>query len=184
LSKSHFFIVSVELSLLNFVWYLVGTTPQKIFINFLINIMKKIYFFLSVLLSVITLTTKAQLAGNFNVPGNFPSIAAAISALNTQGVSGPANILISTGYSELAPLGGFSLTATGTSVNPITFQKSGTGNNPLLYAYTGGTATPASTTQDGIWRFIGSDYITIDGINLVDTNSFNPATMEFGYGFF
>src|SRR6185369_7357577 len=76
------------------------------------------------------------------------------------------------------------LTATGTSVNPITFQKNGIGANPLLTAYGGGTATALDLAQDGIWRFVGCDYITIDGIDLVDPNTSNPSTMEFGYCFY
>lgn len=61
-------------------------------------------------------------------------------------------------------------------------MKSGAGVNPLITAYTGGTSlTPI---QDGIWRFIGSDYITVDGIDLVDPNTANPDYMEFGYGSF
>jgi hypothetical protein len=35
-----------------------------------------------------------------------------------------------------------------------------------------------------VWWLIGSDYITIDGIDIVDQNTSNPATMEFGYGLY
>lgn len=31
---------------------------------------------------------------------------------------------------------------------------------------------------------VGSDYVTIDGIDLYDPNTTNPATMEYGYGMF
>src|SRR5690606_30705076 len=37
---------------------------------------------------------------------------------------------------------------------------------------------------DGVWWFIGADYITIDGIDIVDPNTNSPATMEFGYGLY
>jgi hypothetical protein len=127
---------------------------------------------------------KAQLSGPYSVPGSYTSVAAAITDLNTQGVSGPVTINIAAGYTETAPLGGFTLTATGTLANPITFQKSGTGANPLITAATGGTSVPNSVTQDGIWSLIGSDYITIDAIDLLDPNTTNPSTMEYGYGLF
>ena len=128
--------------------------------------------------------TRAQLSGVYSVPGSYTSVAAAINDLNTQGVSGPVSINIAAGYTEIAPLGGYTLTATGTLANPITFQKSGAGLNPLITAYTGGLGLPNTTSQDGIWRFIGSDYITINGIDLVDLNATSPDYMEFGYGFF
>jgi hypothetical protein len=127
----------------------------------------------------------AQLSGSYAVPATYTSIAAAINDLNTNGVSGAVTINISAGYTETAPVGGFVLNAIvgASSVNQITFQKSGVGANPLITAFTG-TAIPSSATQDGVWWFIGSDYITIDGIDIVDPNTTNPATMEFGYGFY
>jgi len=146
--------------------------------------MKKIILLLSVLTLAFGSHLKAQIAGTFSVPATYTSIAAAINDLNAQGVNGPVTILVDAGYTETAPLGGFTFTATGTLANPITFQKNGVGSNPQIMAYTGGTATPASAIQDGVWKFIGSDYITIDGIDIFDQNNTNPGTMEYGYGFF
>ncbi|PBQ30841.1 hypothetical protein CNR22_03310 [Sphingobacteriaceae bacterium] len=127
----------------------------------------------------------SQLSGTYAIPGTYTSIAAAISDLNSLGVSGPVIMNISAGYTETVVTGGFTLNAiTGaSSANTITFQKSGAGANPLVYAYTG-TATPSSAAQDGVWRFAGSDYVTIDGLDITDLNTTNPGTMEFGYGFF
>ncbi len=126
----------------------------------------------------------AQLAGSYTVPGSFSSLASAVSSLNAGGTTGPVTIHVLAGYTETVSALGLSMTATGTSTSPIVFMRSGSGANPVLYAYTGGSATASSAEQDGIWRFIGSDYITIDGIDLVDPNTTNPETMEFGYGFF
>ncbi len=126
----------------------------------------------------------SQLSGSYNVPINYSSLAAAINALNTQGVSGPVFINIAAGYTETAPVGGYALTATGTSVNPITFRKVGIGANPLITAFAGGLGTPSSAIQDGIWRLVGSDFITIDEIDLTDPNLTNPASMEYGFGLF
>jgi hypothetical protein len=126
---------------------------------------------------------RSQMSGVYTVPGSFSSIAAAITSLNAVGISGAVTINIAAGYTETAPAGGYSLTATGTSVNPVVFQKSGAGANPLITAFAG-TSTPATAVQDGIWRLIGSDFITIDGISITDPNTTNPATMEYGYGLF
>ncbi len=137
---------------------------------------------------VLTLTSRhqlySQLNGTYNIPVDYPNLASAISALNTLGVNGPVVITINAGYTETAPVGGYTLTASGTSVNTITFQRIGIGNNPLITAYAGGTRTPGTAVQDGIWHIIGSDYITINGIDLQDFNGANPATMEYGFGFF
>lgn len=126
------------------------------------------------------------MSGTYAVPGTITSLAAAINSLNTLGVNGPVTIAVAAGYTETAVTGGFTLSAVpgASSLNTIVFQKSGTGANPIIFAYTGGTATPASAIQDGIWRFSGADFITVDGIDLSDPNTSNPSTMEFGFGFF
>lgn len=139
---------------------------------------------IAILLSILGFVQlRAQLSGTITVPGTYTSLAAALNAINTQGVNGPLFVQLAAGYTETAPVGGFSLNATGTSTAPIIFEKSGAGSNPLLTAFTG-TATPASAVQDGIWRFIGSDYVTVNGIDLADPNTTNPGTMEYGFGFF
>lgn len=129
-------------------------------------------------------STFSQLSGTFSIPGSYPTLFAAITDLNLQGVNGPVVMDVLAGHTETVPVGGFTLTATGTSANTILFRKSGVGTNPLLTAYPGGTRTPGSASQDGIWSFVGCDYITIDGIDLFDPNASNPATMEYGFGFF
>ncbi len=138
----------------------------------------------SVLFWILTFNVSAQISGTLQVPSTYTSLATVISALNQQGVSGPVIVSVAAGYTETVPSGGFSLTATGTVSAPVIFQKSGSGPNPKIYAYAGGSGTPGSTNQDGIWRFIGSDFITVDGFELIDTNTIHPRTMEFGFGFF
>jgi hypothetical protein len=128
----------------------------------------------------------AQVTGTKTIPGNYATIAAAIADVNANGVGGGGvTFNVAAGYTETITTT-LSLTATGTLANPIVFQKSGTGVNPLITAYTGGSGTPAKAIQDGIWNLIGSDYVTIDGINLAENaaNTTNPATMEYGYGLY
>jgi hypothetical protein len=153
-----------------------------------INLMKK---FLLGLLPVLMFTgiTFGQLSGDKYIGTTTPtpdyaSIALAIADLNTLGVTGSGvTFNVAAGYTETitAPI---SVTATGVSGVQIIFQKYGSGANPLITAYGGGTGTPGTAVQDGIWNFVGSDYVTIDGINLYDPNIANPATMEYGYAMF
>ncbi len=145
----------------------------------------KTYFKIILFLSITSISATAQLGGVFNIPTNFPTIAAAITSLNTLGVAAPVTINIAAGYTETAVPGGYKLfNVTGASAtNQITFRKNGSGANPLIYAYTG-TATPTSAVQDGVWWLIGADYITIDGIDIVDPNTSGNAMMEFGFGLF
>lgn len=126
----------------------------------------------------------AQLSGTVSIPTDYASIAAFVTDLNTQGV-GPGGITLDVpaGYTEVAPATGIQLTAFGTLGNPIIIQKSGAGANPVITAGLG-TATPASAVQDGVFALVGSDYVTIDGIDINDPNTTNPASMEWGYGFF
>ncbi len=128
--------------------------------------------------------------GTYVIPGTacneFPTIAEAVIYMNTYGIGGAVTFDVTAGHTETAnPLtNGIVMTATGTVTNTITFQKSGAGANPRVTAFGGGTATPASATPNGIWSLVGSDYVTIDAIDLQDNNTVNPAAMEFGYGLF
>jgi hypothetical protein len=144
--------------------------------------MKRLTTLLCVLLCTLT-STYAQLTGTKTIPGDYATVVAAVTDLNAQGVgSGGVTFNIAAGYTETLS-GTIVLTATGTSANPIIFQKSGAGANPVITAHVG-TSTPGSATPDGIWALVGSDYVTIDGINLTDPNAANPATMEYGFGLF
>jgi trimeric autotransporter adhesin len=130
-------------------------------------------------------TANAQLTGIKTIPGDYATIAAAVNDLNTQGVgAGGVTFNIAAGYSENLA-GKIILTATGTAANPIVFQKSGAGLNPVLNAYVGTVATP-SVVADGFFVLAGSDYVTIDGINLAESaaNLTTTTVMEFGYGLF
>ncbi len=112
--------------------------------------------------------------------GDYPTLAAAITDLNTNGVgAGGVTFNITSGHTETfsSPTAGL-ITATGTASNPIIFQKSGAGANPLITAGTG-----TSTTTDGIIKIAGGDYITFDGVDLAENVvNINPTQqMEWGY---
>ena len=132
----------------------------------------------------------AQVSGTKTIPIDYPTLAAAVTDLNTNGVgAGGATITFSGAYAETAPTGGFALGSTTlnaslSSSNPLLIQK-GAGTVTLT-SYTGGSATPASASPDGIFRLAGCDWVTIDGIDLVENvaNTTNPSTMEYGYALF
>ena len=124
-----------------------------------------------------------QLTGNKAIPGTPPTgyatIAAAVADLNTQGVgTGGVTFNVAAGYTEniTAPL---QITATGTAANPIVFQKSGAGGNPVVTRTDAGSSTTSTFggLGDAIVRLDGTDYITFDAINVTATNS----TIEYGY---
>ena len=97
--------------------------------------------------------------------------------MNTLGVCGtsPVTFNVAAGYTETAA--NLILTTSGTAAGPIIFQKSGAGANPLI------TAGVGVGTLDGIILFSGTDYITFDGINMLDptTNTTTTTQMEWGY---
>jgi hypothetical protein len=119
----------------------------------------------------------ALISGTKSVPTDYATIAAAVTALNNGVIgSGGVTVNVAAGYTETGA--NIVLTATGSSSDPITFQKFGTGSNPLVTAAVG-----TSTTVDGIFKIAGGDYITFDGIDILDPVSNTTATqrMEWGY---
>ena len=125
---------------------------------------------------------QAQLSGSKTIPGDYPTVAAAITALNTQGVgTGGVTFNIAAGYAETlgSPTAG-AITATGTAAAPIVFQKSGSGANPLISAGVG------TGTQDAVISLAGTDYATFTNIDVAETstNTTTATQMEFGYALF
>ncbi len=131
-------------------------------------------------------TFKAQLTGVKTIPGDYATISAFVADANSVGIgAGGVVVNVAGGHTETSTAV-IALTATGTAANPIVIQKSGAGANPIVTSYIGGTGTPGSATQDGVFALVGSDYVTIDGIDLVENaaNTSNPSTMEYGFGMF
>jgi hypothetical protein len=109
-------------------------------------------------------------AGNYPIPtGCFTTVAAAVSYINTNGISGAVQFDVAAGYAETAPVGGFNITATGTSTNTIIFKKDGSGVNPTITA----PAQTGGSLIDGIIKIIGGDFITINGFTLLE-RTFTP----------
>ncbi len=123
---------------------------------------------LLLLLSVIGFSGKisAQLTGIKLIPGDYPTLATAITDLNTVGV-GPGGVFFIhlAGFPETAPAGGYQITTnTSSAANPVVI--SGSGNTITA----SGSLTPGAL-NDGIFKIIGSDYIGIQGYIMQE----NPA---------
>lgn len=152
--------------------------------RYLSRIVRTALLFVSIVLS--TTNLKAQLSGSKSIPADYATIAAFVTDVNAQGVgAGGVTLNVPAGHTEIST-GVIALTATGTMANPIIIQKTGVGANPIITSYTGGVGTPSTAVQDGIFALVGSDYVLIDGVDLVENaaNTTNPSTMEYGYGFF
>lgn len=121
----------------------------------------------------------SALSGNYLIPGDYATIAAAFADINARGVNGssPVTFTVADGYTETAV--NLQLNRGGTQTGPIIFKKAGAGprTNPLITAGTG------TGTTDGIIKLVGASYVTIDGIDLQEdpANVTTTTQMEWGY---
>lgn len=134
------------------------------------------------LLMVTGLTNQAsaQLTGIKTIPGDYATVAAAVADLNVSGVgTGGVTFNVAAGYTEniTAPI---TITTAGAVGNPIVFQKSGVGANPIITRTDAGTNTTSSlgALGDAVIRIDGTDNLTIDGIDVSAT------AQGIEYGFF
>ncbi len=131
-----------------------------------------------------------------NVGDDYSTVAAAVAALNSQGVTAPGVTFSIDPYLFWGmPLSSSETLNTVLSINfPLAVPHS-TANAPIVFQNTTGLAytivapdngsvgnTPSSATQDGIWNLQGSSYVTIDGFTLVE-NSSNSGNGLMEYGF-
>ena len=103
--------------------------------------------------------------------GNYSTLTAAVLDLNANGVgSGGVTFNMDAGMTltENCPR----ISASGTSGNPILFQRSGTGANPV-YKPTGGVGL-----TDAGFCIYGGDYITVDGLDITIASG---SALEYGY---
>lgn len=108
---------------------------------------------------------------------NFTSFGQLFNFLNTCGVSDAVIVNVAAGqvFEISAPL--VALTATGTSTNTITIQKSGSGANPKIVAANG------IGTVDAIIDIFGGSYISFDGIDVEDSPLNANTTTQYEYGY-
>ena len=143
---------------------------------------------ISLISTPVTPITPSPTIGTFTIDNtlptsgsNFNSFTDAINWLNLvysscPGITNPIIFNVTAGqtFSELPP----AITASGTASNTITFQKSGTGANPIVIGTNG-----ISTTNDGVLVVSGGDYFTFNGIDVQDNpaNTTTTTQMEYGY---
>jgi hypothetical protein len=149
--------------------------------------MKKLFTLFGIALCFLFLgnsSSYGQLSGNIYIPSGSPSyatIAAAIAALNSQGVgTGGVTFNIVADYTENVT-DSLIITATGTADRPIVFQKDPetVGANPLVTRTNAGihATTTIGARGDAIIIIEGSDYVTFDGIDVTASNQ----GIEYGY---
>ncbi|HLO54419.1 MAG TPA: hypothetical protein VK169_09030 [Saprospiraceae bacterium] len=98
----------------------------------------------------------------------YATLATAVSAVNGGTHTGTIVCTVNDGYTETAPTGGFSITATGTVSNTITFTRSNSGGSrPVFTAFLN---PPAGQRNDAVFKIIGGDYITIDGFAIQENS--------------
>ena len=159
--------------------------------KFKLNICMKATIF-SLFLLAISISCTAQLSGTYTIPGSYASIASAVTTLNAVGVSGNVIFDIAAGHTENAPVGGIVLQYAvsvfvanqSNAGQTVIFQKSGAGANPIINAFTGTQPSNDITSLDGIFKIVGVDYVTINGVDLSEIagNASEPNYMEMGYG--
>src|SRR5439155_11020729 len=108
--------------------------------------------------TTITNLSGALAGGTYTIPSTCgcSSINNAVTYINTNGLAGAVTFNVTAGYIETAPSGGIVINQCAlssglksNSTRTVTFQKSGSGNNPKINAYTG-----TSTTVDGIVKIV------------------------------
>ncbi len=105
---------------------------------------------------------------------NFTTFAAAITALNANGIgSGGVTFNVADGatFSET----GQTITVTGTASNPIVFQQSGSGTRPIV------NFTGTSGSSDFAFKLAASDYITFKGLDIRDAGTTSSNYVEYGF---
>lgn len=127
---------------------------------------------LGAMLAVWAVPANAQLTGTRNVPGDYPTLEAALTDLNTVGV-GPGGVTINlvAGNPQTAPAGGYVVNlaaSNATAANPITLV--GNGNT-----VTAPTTHVVGALNDAIFKIIGEDHVTIDDF-VMRENAANTAT--------
>ncbi|MDD2982949.1 MAG: hypothetical protein PHQ74_06145 [Crocinitomicaceae bacterium] len=89
---------------------------------------------------------------------SYPSLDAAISALNAATITSPVVITMNSGATETAPAGGLVITQSGTATFPITIEGF---SNLSRNVITASTAQVSGSVTDAVFKLVGADYLTI-----------------------
>ncbi len=128
--------------------------------------------FLLIILGLASTAAAQQMTGTLNIPGDYASLAAAVTDLNVRGVA-PGGVVLNlvAGNPQTAPAGGYVVGGSGsavlTSAN-ATAQVTIQGNGNTITAY---TPQVSGTLTDAIFKLVGADWVTITGFTMQE----NPA---------
>ncbi|MEJ5302013.1 MAG: fibronectin type III domain-containing protein [Bacteroidales bacterium] len=137
-------------------------------------------------------TIRAPLAGTYTIDNtnptnvnsggtNYNNFEDALDDLNTLGHSAAVTFNVYAGqtFNKIIPTGStyayYIMDYIGSSAAPVTFQKFGPGANPAL------NITGTSSTADIGMYLYGCDYVTFDGIDILDAGSSSSDYLERGY---
>ncbi|MBW6460133.1 MAG: right-handed parallel beta-helix repeat-containing protein [Bacteroidales bacterium] len=134
-------------------------------------------------------TIRAPLAGTYTIDNtnptsgtNYNNFTDALNDLNNIGHSAAVTFDVSAGqtFSKTVPASPnnyayYIMNYIGSASNPVVFQKSGAGTNPVL------SITGTSATGDIGMFLYGCDYVTFDGIDINDAGSSSSDYLEWGY---
>ena len=114
----------------------------------------------------------SQLSGTKNIPGDYATLAEAITALNTSGVgAGGVTLNLLSGNPQTAPAGGYVIGGSGSLVLTTTSSA-----KQVIVRGNGNTITaPApqmsGNLNDAIFKIIGGDFITITGFAMTENSA-------------
>ncbi|MEO8209833.1 MAG: hypothetical protein ABI840_04700, partial [bacterium] len=141
------------------------------FINYLYY--PKFKFVLIAIFLSFAISGYSQLSGFKNIPGDYIDLQSAISDLNNSGVgAGGVTFNLLAGNPQVAPSGGYGITAQGSSNAQVVFN--GNGNNIVAFF-------PQATgiITDAIFKLIGADWITLNGF-VMQENPLNVISSPVG----
>ena len=129
----------------------------------------KIKLFLLLAIQVLAMQVSAQVVTvTGNAAGTYGSLAAAFTALPAT-LTANTVVTLNAGNPQTAPVGGYSITTTGTASFSLTIN----GSNNTITA----PAQTAASLNDAIFKIIGGDYITIQGFTMRE-RVFTPAASD------
>lgn len=130
-----------------------------------------------------TPTTPVPMSGNYTVGGggaSFATLSAAAMALNRNGVSGQVTMTVNSGtYDDIFHL----INVAGTSSNNTIKLTAGSGTvvlSPLNGSYS--TISPGAASGDAFIRLEGAQYVTIEGLQLIDNLNNLTTRTKFNMG--
>jgi len=128
-----------------------------------------------------TYTINSANPTNVNSGGtNFNNFDDALFDLNELGHSGPVTFDVPAGQTFNKTISGsnyayYIMNYIGSAANPVIFQKTGAGANPVL------SITGTSASNDIGMFLYGCDYVTFNGIDILDAGSSSSDYLDYGY---